>query len=143
MKELRTNRITISLRDKDYQVLKRLNELNGVPMAKTVSELVELVTPMLDKIADNLAKIKLADENIRMGLLASTESGLAAITELQNQAMERYDMFSDELSQVLDGLVDAAKYKKQDKSSKGFQEELEQGKTPRVVTRGSGSQKLN
>ena len=47
-------RITISLEEQDYAVLKRLYTLNGVPMSRTVSELVAMLTPVLGLMSDNL-----------------------------------------------------------------------------------------
>ena len=58
-------RITISLEEQDYAVLKRLYTLNGVPMSRTVSELVAMLTPVLGRMADNLEAVAKADEETR------------------------------------------------------------------------------
>ena len=58
-------RITISLEEQDYAVLKRLYTLNGVPMSRTISELVAMLTPVLGRMADNLEAVAKADEETR------------------------------------------------------------------------------
>lgn len=69
-------RITITLEQADYDVLKRLNKLNGVPMSKTISEFVSLTTPVLSQIADNLERLAESDRLVKDGLSASLESML-------------------------------------------------------------------
>lgn len=58
-------RITISLDEQDYAILKRLSALNGVPMSRTVSELVSMLAPVLGRMADNLEAVVKADEETR------------------------------------------------------------------------------
>ena len=77
-------RITITLKEADYAVLKRLNALNGVPMARTISELVEVVTPVLARISDNLEKVKMADEETRSRIAESLEKHFFSVNNKLN-----------------------------------------------------------
>lgn len=95
-------RITITLKEADYAVLKRLNALNGVPMARTISELVEVVTPVLARISDNLEKVRMADENVKKSLLNSAERSLSEMEEIYSVALDNLDMFSVELGEAVE-----------------------------------------
>lgn len=97
----RKYRITIGLKASEYNALKRMNELNGVPMAKTVSELVEAVTPVLSRMADNIEKVKLVDENIKRHLRDSADKSLVALEELRIQALQHMDLFSEDMESFL------------------------------------------
>ena len=95
-------RITITLKEADYAVLKRLNALNGVPMARSISELVEVVTPVLARISDNLEKVRMADENVKKSLLNSAERSLSEMEEIYAVALDNLDMFSAELGEAVE-----------------------------------------
>lgn len=94
-------RITITLEEQNYAVLKRLNALNGVPMARTVSEFVQLVAPVLERICDNLERVRMADENVRSRIVESAEKNLRVIEGLSLEVLNNFDMFSDELSNAI------------------------------------------
>lgn len=79
-------RITITLEPQEYAILKRLSGLNGVPMARTISELVSLVAPVLAQIADNLKTVQDSEENVRANLLRSIEKLNGRANELQREA---------------------------------------------------------
>ena len=90
-------RITISLEEQDYAVLKRLYTLNGVPMSRTVSELVAMLTPVLGRMADNLEAVAKADEETRQKIAESLEKHFVAVNGACNIAMKNLDEFSDSL----------------------------------------------
>ena len=94
-------RITITLEEQNYAVLKRLNALNGVPMARTVSEFVQLVAPVLERVCDNLERVRMADENVRSRIVESAEKNLRVIEGLSSEVLNNFDMFSDELSNAI------------------------------------------
>mgnify|MGYP000914935515 FL=1 len=94
-------RITITLDEQHYAVLKRLNALNGVPMSRTVSEFVELVSPVLERVCDNLERVRIADENVRSRIVKSAESSLKVLEGLSAEVLDNFDMFSDELSNAI------------------------------------------
>lgn len=95
-------RITITLDEQHYAVLKRLNALNGVPMSRTVSEFVELVSPVLERVCDNLERVRIADENVRSRIVKSAESSLKVLEGLSAEVLDNFDMFSDELSTAIE-----------------------------------------
>lgn len=129
-------RITITLNEEDYAVLKRLNALNGVPMARTVSELVEVVSPVLARICDNLDRVKLADENVKKSLRHSAEKSLSVMEKIYSEALENFDEFSDDLERAARGASGRSRgASSRDAAAAG------DAKRPRLVTRGSGTER--
>ena len=98
-------RITISLEEQDYAVLKRLYALNGVPMSRTVSELVAMLTPVLGRMADNLEAVAKADEETRQKIAESLEKHFVGINVAYNSAMENLNEFSDGLKAEVQGIA--------------------------------------
>lgn len=96
-------RITITLEQADYDVLKRLNKLNGVPMSKTISEFVSLTTPVLSQIADNLERLAESDRLVKDGLSASLESMLTRTQALYVESQGILDEMTAEISEAVDG----------------------------------------
>ena len=94
-------RITISLEEQDYAVLKRLYTLNGVPMSRTVSELVAMLTPVLGRMADNLEAVAKADEETRQKIAESLEKHFVAVNGACNIAMKNLMNFQTALMQKL------------------------------------------
>lgn len=132
-------RITISLEEQDYAVLKRLYTLNGVPMSRTVSELVAMLTPVLGRMADNLEAVAKADEETRSRIAESLEKHFFSVNKIYGEAVKSLDCFSEELdSQVkgsarggADGGMRAPRGRVGGAS----------GEAPDCVTRGSGTQR--
>lgn len=98
-------RITISLDEQDYAILKRLSALNGVPMSRTVSELVSMLAPVLGRMADNLEAVVKADEETRKKILESAEKHFIRTTEFYNAALKDFDRFSDKLGEQVEGMA--------------------------------------
>ena len=132
-------RITISLGEQDYAVLKRLYALNGVPMSRTVSEFVAMLTPVLGRMADNLEAVAKADEETRSRIAESLEKHFFSVNKIYGEAVKSFDCFSEELdSQVkgssrggADGVMRAPRGRVGAAS----------GEAPDCVTRGSGTQR--
>ena len=132
-------RITISLEEQDYAVLKRLNTLNGVPMSRTVSELVAMLTPVLGRMADNLEAVAKADEETRSRIAESLEKHFFSVNKIYGEVVKSLDCLSEELdSQVKGGARGGA-----DGGMRGTRGRsgTASGEAPDCVTRGSGTQR--
>lgn len=132
-------RITISLEEQDYAVLKRLYTLNGVPMSRTVSELVAMLTPVLGRMADNLEAVAKADEETRQKISESLEKHFVAVNGACNIAMKNLDEFSDSL----DAEVKAIERRSGRDAMRGTRARSSAvtREAPDCVTRGSGTRR--
>lgn len=129
-------RITISLDEQDYAVLKRLYTLNGVPMSRTVSELVAMLTPVLGRMADNLEAVAKADEETRSRIAESLEKHFFSVNKIYGEAVKSLDCLSEELdSQVKGGARGDADGGMRVRRGRGG---VASGEAPDCVTRGSG-----
>lgn len=104
---MRNRRITVSLSESDYNVLKRLSELQGEAMSKIVSGLVETVTPVLSQMVDNFERLQAADEFVREQLRISAEKAYSNAQELAEQANQAHGVFSKDVETIL-GTIMAA-----------------------------------
>lgn len=95
--EQRTKRIQVSLTETDYLILKRLSCLNGTPMSKIVGELVEMVTPSLGMVADNIEILKNGEQEVRDRFAESVNLGVEKLEGLLAEAQQE----SDEIFSVL------------------------------------------
>ena len=93
-------RITISLSESDYDILKRLSRLQGAPMSRIVSELVETVTPVLSQMVVNFERLQAADEFVKERLRASAERAYSEAQELAEKAYSVHDMVSQGVAEA-------------------------------------------
>lgn len=132
-------RITISLEEQDYAVLKRFYTLNGVPMSRIVSELVAMLTPVLGRMADNLEAVAKADEQTRSRIAESLEKHFLSANKIYGEALKSLDCLSEDLeSQVKGGArggADGGMRLRRGRSGAAS------GEAPVCVTRGSGTQR--
>lgn len=132
-------RITISLDEQDYAVLKRLYTLNGVPMSRTISELVTMLTPVLGRMADNLEAVARADEETRRKIAESLESHFVSANESYKSVLKDLEDFSDGLDAHVKGIAQRGG----DGGMRVQRGRIDAAKrdTPDCVTRGSGTQR--
>ena len=132
-------RITISLEEQDYAVLKRLCTLNGVPMSRTVSELVAMLTPVLGRMADNLEAVAKADEETRSRIAESLEKHFFSVNKIYGEVVKSLDCFSEELDSQVKGSARGGA----DGGMRAPRGRVgaASGEAPDCVTRGSGTQR--
>ena len=95
----RNPRINITLKQADYDVIKRLSELTGSSMSKTIKEYLEVVIPTLERVADNLEIIKNSDRTIKDGLVKSVDDALTRLEALNHYALSEYDQLNGKLAE--------------------------------------------
>lgn len=94
-------RLTISLTQDQYDVIKRLSTLQGVPMARVVADLVAEVAPVLEKVVEALAIAARAQENVKVNLRRVVDQAEQDFRPIVSQVLNQFDMFAGEL----EGLV--------------------------------------
>lgn len=97
----KSKRITISLSEADYNVLKRLSKLQGGTMSKIVSELVETVAPVLSQMVVNFERVQAADGFVKEQLRASAERAFDEAQGLAEKAGYVHGVFSKDLEEIL------------------------------------------
>ena len=94
-------RITISLTQDQYDVIKRLSTLQGVPMARVVTDLVAEVTPVLEKVVEALSIAARAQENVKVNLRRVVDQAEQDFRPIVSQVLNQFDMFADQLQTLV------------------------------------------
>lgn len=94
-------RITISLTQDQYDIVKRLSTLQGIPMARVVTDLVAEVAPVLEKVVEALSIAARAQENVKVNLRRVVDQAEQDFRPIVSQVLNQFDMFAGEL----EGLV--------------------------------------
>lgn len=85
-------RLQVTLTTPQYQLLKRLAELQGTSMSKIVAELFDQVHPVLERVAVVLQAAVRAQVSMKDGLRESTEQAERELRPLVAQALGQLDL---------------------------------------------------
>jgi hypothetical protein len=97
-------RITITLEPEQHDVLQRLAALQRAPMSRIVSDLINEVTPMLEKLLVTLEAASRAHHDVKANIRRTAEEAEAELQPLAAAALAQLDMFS----QMIAGMVPQA-----------------------------------
>ena len=122
-------RITITLPTHRHDLLKRLAALQGVSMASTVTELLEEFYPVLERVCVALEMAQQAQETSKAGIRDAADRAVEEMQPMLDTSMAQFDLFMTKIESGLSAAIET-------KSGAS-----EAGLNPRVVTRGSGSQR--
>ena len=97
------SRITITLNDKSYAVLKAISECSGQPMSTFVTEMLDSARPTLERMATTFQKIKRAQDAERVRFLENMDDAQAAIEPVVMQTLGQFDLFLGRIEQAAEG----------------------------------------
>lgn len=98
-------RITITLNDKSYAVLKSISDCSGQPMSTFVTEMLDSARPTLERMAATFQKIKRAQDAERARFLESVDEAQAALEPVVMKTLGQFDLFLGAVENVVDGMV--------------------------------------
>lgn len=96
-------RITITLNDKSYAVLKAISECSGQPMSTFVTEMLDSARPTLERMAVTFQKIKRAQDAERARFLENIDEAQASIEPVVMQTLGQFDLFLGHLERAVEG----------------------------------------
>lgn len=99
-------RITITLNDQTYAVLRAISECGGQPMSTFVAEMLDSARPTLERMAATFQKIKAAQDAERARFLENIDEAQAAIEPVVMEAMGQFDLFLGRIDKAVDGIGD-------------------------------------
>ena len=129
-------RIAVTLPPHRHDLLKRLAALQGLSMASVVSELLEECYPALERVVMVLEAAKNASEEVREGIRQSCDRALTEIEPYREEVMQQSDLFFADITRK--ATADGAAADREVRAAGGASATV----NPRVVTRGSGSQRV-
>lgn len=96
-------RITITLSEQSYSVLKAISECSGQPMSTFVTEMLDSARPTLERMAVTFQKIKRAQDAERARFLENIDEAQAAIEPVVMQTLGQFDLFLGHLERAVEG----------------------------------------
>ena len=97
------SRITITLNDKSYAVLKAISECSGQPMSTFVTEMLDSARPTLERMAVTFQKIKRAQDAERARFLDSVDDAQSALEPLVMETLGQFDLFMGKIDRAIEG----------------------------------------
>lgn len=98
-------RITVTLDQHTYDVLKVISECGGQPMSAFVSEMLDSARPTLERMAATFQKIKQAQDAERSRFLESVDEAQAALEPVVMHTLGQFDLFLGAVENAVDGMV--------------------------------------
>ena len=95
-------RITITLTDKTYALLKAISGCTSQPMSTFVTEMLETASPTLERMAVTFQKIKQAQEIERSRFMETLDDAQAAIEPVVMQTLGQFDLFLGKIERAAD-----------------------------------------
>lgn len=96
-------RITITLNDKSYAVLKAISDCSGQPMSTFVTEMLDSARPTLERMAATFQKIKRAQDAERARFLESVDDAQAALEPVVMETLGQFDLFMGKIDSAIEG----------------------------------------
>jgi hypothetical protein len=97
-----STRITVTLPEDDYAVLRRLATLQGGTMSSIVRELVAAVTPALGRTADLIERASGAQQEVLAGIAAAVAASEESVTGTLDAAQEAFAQMLADSEALLD-----------------------------------------
>ena len=102
-------RITVTLDDQSYRVLKAISDCSGQPMSKFVAELLDGARPTLERMAVTFQKIKQAQEQERGKFLTAIDDAQSVLEPYVMETVGQFDLFMTRIDDAIDrGAASAA-----------------------------------
>lgn len=99
------HRITISLESKDYETLRRLARLQRAPMSRIVSELVEEVTPVLERVCAAIEVAAKANEGVKVSIRRAVAEAEQSLLPHAQAVARQFSDFEGQLRSLV-GQID-------------------------------------
>jgi hypothetical protein len=121
-------RIQVTVTESQYQLLKRLAQLQHRSMSAVLSEIIDQIEPVYERVAVVLQAAVRAQASMKEGMTQGMEQAEAELAPLVGKAMGQLDLLVNQA----EGYAEAA-------ASRSGAERGSASESPRPVTRGSGT----
>lgn len=93
-------RITITLSQRQHEVLRSISENSGQSMSTFVSEILELSLPTLERMAETFRKIKAAQDEQRKRIVVELEQAQSEVEPVLDHVMGQFDLFMSRIEEA-------------------------------------------
>lgn len=95
-------RITVTLTERQHEVLRTISDCGGQPMSRFISELLELSLPSLERMAATFQKIKRVHDSQRNSILEAIDDAQTALEPIALDAIGQLDLFLAKMESACD-----------------------------------------
>ena len=96
-------RITVTLNERTYNVLKVIGDLGSSTMSGFISEMLDSALPTLERMAVTFQKIKQAQEGERARFLESIDDAQAVLEPVVMETLGQFDLFMGKIDRAIEG----------------------------------------
>lgn len=96
-------RITITLTEKQHQLLKTISDASGNSMSYLVTDLIEASEPILQRTASTFSHLKVLNDENKRKIKEAMENAQNVIEPMALNALQQMDCFIDTLTEIHDG----------------------------------------
>lgn len=86
-------RITVTLSQRQHDVLRVISECGGSSMSAFISEILEQSLPVLERMAESFRKIKAAQDEQKKRIIADLDQAQAEVEPVLEQVLGQFDLF--------------------------------------------------
>ena len=113
-------RITVTLTERQHEVLRTISDCGGQPMSRFISELLELSLPSLERMAATFQKIKRVHDSQRNSILEAIDDAQTALEPIALDAIGQLDLFLAKMESACDATeADARSIERADSGGRG------------------------
>lgn len=93
-------RITVTLTQRQHDVLRVISECGGQSMSAFISELLEQSLPVLERMAESFRKIKVAQDEQKKRIVDELDQAQAEVEPVLEQVLGQFDLFMAKIEQA-------------------------------------------
>lgn len=93
-------RITITLTEKQHQLLKTISDASGNSMSYLVTDLIEASEPILQRTASTFSHLKVLNDENKRKIKEAMENAQNVIEPMALNALQQMDCFIDTLTEI-------------------------------------------
>ncbi len=93
-------RITVTLTQRQYDVLKVISDCGGQPMSAFISQMLEMSLPTLERMAATFQKIKRAQDGQRAQIVEALDEAQSVLEPIALGVVGQFDLFMGKVEQA-------------------------------------------
>ena len=101
-------RITVTLTERQHEVLKIISDTGGQSMSALLGELVEVSLPTFERMANTFQKLRQAQTIERAKMIEVFDQAQAALEPIALAAVDQFDLFCGRLEGAAEGAPDGS-----------------------------------
>ncbi len=93
-------RITVTLTQRQHDVLRVISDCGGQPMSAFISDMLEQALPVLERMAESFRKIKAAQDEQKKRIVEELDQAQAEVEPVLKQVLGQFDLFMTKVEQA-------------------------------------------